>query len=209
LIGMAARHGILIVEDDPYAEISFDGPPPKPLLGYDKGGSTIFLGSFSKMSVPGLRVGFAVGPLELIQKLTIAKESADVCSSVLAQAVAAEFLKGGHLMATLPTLRSAYHARRDALFAALQGQLPKGTAMSKPAGGFFLWADLGPGYDTQACFQQAIDAKVAYVPGGVFFARPGAGRSTLRLSFCAVEEAKLVEGAKRLGAVLRAQTAAV
>jgi 2-aminoadipate transaminase len=209
LIAVAQRHGLLIVEDDPYGEISFDGPPPKPLLAYDAGGSTVFLGSFSKMSVPGLRIGFAVGPVELIQKMTIAKESADVCSSVLAQAVAAEFLKGGHLQATLPTLRSAYHARRDALYGALQAELPRGATMSRPAGGFFLWADLGPGYDTQACFQQAINAKVAYVPGSVFYASEGAGRSTLRFSFCAVEEAKLIEGAKRLGAVLRAQTANV
>ena len=209
LIELAQRHGLLIVEDDPYGEICFDGPPPRPLLGYDRSGHTVFLGSFSKMSVPGLRVGFAVGPVELIQKMAIAKESADVCSSVLAQAIAAEFLRGGHLQATLPTLRGAYHARRDALYAALLAELPGGARLAKPAGGFFLWADLGPGYDTQACFQQAIDAKVAYVPGTVFYAVPGAGRSTLRLSFCAVEEAKLVEGARRLGSVLRAQRVAV
>jgi 2-aminoadipate transaminase len=208
LTELAARHNLLIVEDDPYGEISFDGPPPKPLLGYDQGGHTIFLGSFSKMSVPGLRVGFAVGPAELIQKLTVAKESADVCSSVLAQAVAAEFLKGGHLRATLPTLRSAYHARRDVLFEALQGELPRGSAMVKPAGGFFIWARLPEGFDTLASFQAAIDAKVAYVPGSVFYTRQGQGLNTLRFSFCAVEEAKLREGAKRLGQVLRNSLAA-
>jgi 2-aminoadipate transaminase len=203
LTELAARHNFLIVEDDPYAEISFDGPPPKPVLACDQGGHTIFLGSFSKMSVPGLRVGFAVGPPALIQKLTVAKESADVCSSVLAQVVAAEFLKGGHLQATLPTLRSAYHARRDVLFEALQQELPKGSSMVKPAGGFFIWARLPEGFDTLASFQTAIDAKVAYVPGSVFYTRPGQGLNTVRFSFCAVEEAKLREGAKRLGQVLR------
>ena len=227
LIQLAQRHGLLIIEDDPYGEISFDGPPPKPLLGYDAGpgvggpgspavrerGSAASAGprrSGWKALVAGQGGRAAAQPrVELIQKMTIAKESADVCSSVLAQAIAAEFLKGGHLQATLPTLRSAYHARRDALYAALQAELPRGTVMSKPSGGFFLWADLGAGVDTQACFQHAIDAKVAYVPGGVFYANPGAGRNTMRLSFCAVEEAKLIEGAKRLGAVLRAQAAAV
>jgi 2-aminoadipate transaminase len=203
LTELAARHGFLVVEDDPYAEISFDGPPPKPLLGYDQGGHTIFLGSFSKMSVPGLRVGFAVGPLALIQKLTVAKESADVCSSVLAQAVAAEFLGGGHLQATLPKLRSAYHARRDVLFEALRQELPIGSSMNRPAGGFFIWAQLPDGFDTLASFQAAIDAKVAYVPGSVFYTRQGQGLNTVRFSFCAVEEAKLREGAKRLGQVLR------
>jgi 2-aminoadipate transaminase len=207
LIELAARRGLLIVEDDPYGEISFDGPPPKPLMGYDAGGNTIFLGSFSKMSVPGLRVGFAVGPLGLVQKLTVAKESADVCSSVLAQAVAAAFLEGGHLQATLPTLRSAYHSRRDVLFEALQRELPQGSAMVKPAGGFFIWARLPQGFDTLASFQAAIDAKVAYVPGSVFYTCQGQGLNTLRFSFCAVEEAKLREGAKRLGQVLRSTLA--
>ncbi|HXC64641.1 MAG TPA: PLP-dependent aminotransferase family protein [bacterium] len=207
LIELAARHNFLIIEDDPYAEISFDGPPPKPLLGYDQGGHTVFLGSFSKMSVPGLRVGFAVGPQALIQKLTVAKESADVCSSVLAQAVAAEFLAGGHLQATLPKLKSAYQARRDVLYEALQAELPAGSAMVKPAGGFFIWARLPEGFDTLASFQTAIDAKVAYVPGAVFYTRQGQGLNTVRFSFCAVEESKLREGARRLGQVLRASMA--
>jgi 2-aminoadipate transaminase len=207
LIELAARHNFLIIEDDPYAEISFDGPPPKPLLGCDQGGHTVFLGSFSKMSVPGLRVGFAVGPQALIQKLTVAKESADVCSSVLAQAVAAEFLAGGHLQATLPKLKSAYQARRDVLYEALQAELPAGSAMVKPAGGFFIWARLPEGFDTLASFQTAIDAKVAYVPGAVFYTRQGQGLNTVRFSFCAVEESKLREGARRLGQVLRASMA--
>lgn len=208
LAELAARRNVLLVEDDPYGEISFDSPPPKPLYAYDPKGASVFLGSFSKMSVPGLRVGFAVGPRELIRKMTIAKESADVCSSVLAQAVAAEFLKGGHLRATLPTLRSAYHARRDALLEALRAELPAGVRIAKPAGGFFIWADLGPGHDTQACFQDAIDAKVAYVPGAVFYASQAESRGTLRLSFCAVEEAKLREGARRLGQVIKHAAAA-
>ena len=204
---LAARHGMLLVEDDPYGEISFDGPAPKPLLAYDSGANTIFLGSFSKMSVPGLRVGWAVGPEALIQKMVVAKESADVCSSVLSQSIAALFLEGGHLKATLPRLISAYHTRRDALAGALVQHLPKGSQLRVPAGGFFLWADLAEGMDTQACFQAAIDAGVAYVPGGVFYSRPGGGKNTLRLSFCAVEEAKLLVGAERLGKILHSQLA--
>jgi 2-aminoadipate transaminase len=195
------------VEDDPYGEISFDGPAPKPLMAYDGGANTVFLGSFSKMSVPGLRVGWVAGPEALIQKMVVAKESADVCSSVLSQSIAALFLEGGHLKATLPRLISAYHARRDALAGALREQLPQGTKLRVPSGGFFLWADLAPGVDTQACFQEAIDAGVAYVPGAVFHPTEGAGKNTLRLSFCAVEEAKLLVGAERLGKILRSQLA--
>jgi 2-aminoadipate transaminase len=202
LADLAQRRGLLMVEDDPYGEISFNGPAPKPLAAYAPG-HTVFLGSFSKMSVPGLRIGFAVGPQAVIQRMVLAKESADVCSSVLSQAILAEFLKGGHLQATLPGLISAYHKRRDALYAAAKAELPQGTVMHQANGGFFLWAELPSGMDSQATFQRAIDAKVAYVPGHVFYAREGAGRNTLRLSYCAVEEPKLVEGAKRLGAVLR------
>jgi 2-aminoadipate transaminase len=204
---LAARHGMLLVEDDPYGEISFDGPPPKPLMAYDGGANTVFLGSFSKMSVPGLRVGWLAGPEALVQKLVVAKESADVCSSVLSQSIAALFLEGGHLKATLPRLISAYHARRDALAGALREHLPQGTKLRVPSGGFFLWADLAAGADTQACFQEAIDAGVAYVPGAVFHATAGAGKNSLRLSFCAVEEAKLLVGAQRLGKILRSQLA--
>ncbi len=207
IVELAARRGMLVVEDDPYGEISFNGPPPRPLMAYDQAGHTVFLGSFSKMSVPGLRVGWVAGPEALIQKLVVAKESADVCSSVLAQSIAALFLEGGHLKATLPRLISAYHARRDALAAALRRNLPSGAQLRVPEGGFFLWADLAPGVDTQACFQEAIDAGVAYVPGAVFHATPGAGKNTLRLSYCAVEENKLVQGAERLGKILRTQLA--
>lgn len=209
VIELAQRHGMPVVEDDPYGEITFNGAPPKPMMAYDQGGQTVFLGSFSKMSVPGLRVGWMVGPEDLIQKLVVAKESADVCSSVLSQSIAALFLEGGHLKATLPKLINAYHARCDALSAALKSELPQGSQLRVPAGGFFIWADLPKGIDTQACFQEAIAAGVAYVPGAVFHATEGAGKNTLRFSFCAVEEAKLVEGAKRLGKVLQGQAARI
>lgn len=202
LAALAQERNLLLIEDDPYGEISFDGPAPRPLAA-DAPEHTVYLGSFSKMSVPGLRIGFAVGPAELITKLTMAKESADVCSSVLSQAILAEFLRGGHLKATLPGLVGAYRARRDVLLSAAQEEMPKGTKLFNPSGGFFIWAELPGALDSQAVFQQAIAAKVAYVPGAVFYAREGAGRNTLRLSFCAVEESKLREGAKRLGAVLR------
>jgi DNA-binding transcriptional MocR family regulator len=202
LAELARRRGLLLVEDDPYGEISFDGPAPRPLCA-DAPDNSVYLGSFSKMSVPGLRIGFAVGPTALIQKMTMLKESADVCSSVLSQTVLAEFLAGGHLQATLPGLIRAYHARRDALLAALRAELPAGTGLFEPRGGFFIWAQLPAGLDTRELFPKAIAAKVAYVPGDVFYAREGAGRNTLRLSFCAVEEARLNEGARRLGAVLR------
>jgi 2-aminoadipate transaminase len=143
----------------------------------------------------------------VIRSLVLAKESADICTSVLAQAVGAEFLRGGHLRATLPTLVNAYRARRDVLHAALLRHLPGGTRLNKARGGFFLWAELPAGLDTLALFQTAIAAKVAFVPGAPFYSAEGQGRNTMRLSFCAVEEARLEEGARRLGEVLSAAAA--
>jgi 2-aminoadipate transaminase len=202
LADLAQRRNLLLVEDDPYGEISFNGPAPKPLAAYAPGHS-VFLGSFSKMSVPGLRIGFAVAPQPVLQRMILAKETADACSSVFSQAILTLFLKGGHLQATLPALVAAYRRRRDTLLGAIRAELPQGATLHEPQGGFFLWIQLPAGLDSQALFQKALDAKVAYVPGAPFYAREGAGAGTLRLSFCAVEEPKLIEGAKRLGAVLR------
>jgi 2-aminoadipate transaminase len=203
LADLAARHGLLLVEDDPYGEISFDGPPPTPITASDRTGNCLFLGSFSKMSVPGLRLGWAAGPAEVIRTMTLAKESTDICTSVLGQAVGAEFLRGGHLKATLPALVDAYRSRRDVLHAALLRHLPAGSRLTRARGGFFLWAELPQGLDTLDLFQAAVAAKVAYVPGAPFYPTEGAGLRSMRLSFCAVEEPKLEEGARRLGEVLR------
>ncbi|MGH7442977.1 MAG: PLP-dependent aminotransferase family protein [bacterium] len=204
LADLAARHGLLLVEDDPYGEICFDGPPPTPICASDRGTNSLFLGSFSKMSVPGLRLGWAAGPAAVIRSMTLAKESADICTNVLAQAIGAEFLRGGHLRATLPHLVDAYRARRDVLHQALCNELPEGSRLERSGGGFFLWAELPEGYDTLALFQEAIAAKVAYVPGAPFYSTEGAGLRSMRLSFCAVEEPKLKEGARRLGELLNA-----
>ncbi len=208
LARLAARRGMLLVEDDPYAEISFDGPPPRPISADDPEGCCLYLGSFSKMSVPGLRLGWAAGPPEVIRAMTLAKESADICTSVLSQAVGAEFLRGGHLAASLPRLVSAYRSRRDTLHKALLRNLPRGSRLGRAGGGFFLWAELPAGLDTMDLFQSAVEAKVAYVPGAPFYPIEGSGRGAMRLSFCAVEEARLEEGARRLGELLeRALTA--
>jgi DNA-binding transcriptional MocR family regulator len=203
LAELAARHGLLLVEDDPYGEISFDGPPPTPITASDKAGHCLFLGSFSKMSVPGLRMGWAAGPAEVIRTMTLAKESTDICTSVLGQAIGAEFLRSGHLKATLPALVDAYRSRRDVLHAALLKHLPAGSRLNRARGGFFLWAELPGGLNTLDLFQAAVAAKVAYVPGAPFYSTEGAGLNCMRLSFCAVEEPKLEEGARRLGEVLR------
>lgn len=200
---LAARHSLLLVEDDPYGEISFDGPPPRPITSWDREGHCLFLGSFSKMSAPGLRLGWAAGPADVIKMMTLAKESTDICTSVLGQAVGEEFLGAGHLQATLPTLVNAYRSRRDVLHAALLRHLPEGSRLTRAKGGFFLWAELPGGLDTLKLFDTAIAAKVAYVPGAPFYPTPGAGLNSMRLSFCAMEESKLEEGARRLGDVLR------
>ncbi len=201
IAALSAAKELLVIEDDPYGEIDFTGNAPKPLASHDKAGNIVFLGTFSKIGVPGLRLGWACGPKELINKMVLAKETADVSSGVFAQAVASEFLKAGYLGPHLEKLRATYKSRAMAMAAALKASGAP-LKFEDPKGGFFIWADLLKGEGGQALFDRALAAGVAYVPGTAFFARPSDGEKTLRLTFCAVNEEKIAEGVKRLAGVL-------
>jgi 2-aminoadipate transaminase len=199
---ICAAHGIVLAEDDPYGEINF-GAPYTPIKAFDKGGNVVFLGSFSKIGSPGMRLGWAAGPKALIAKMVMAKESSDVCTNVLSQAIAAEFLKGGHLAPHLKKLVATYQARALTMVKALRAELGAELSLEDPKGGFFLWATLKNHSGGEALFQQAIDAGVAYVPGSAFFAEPSDGERTMRLTFCAVNEEKISEGVRRLAGVIK------
>jgi 2-aminoadipate transaminase len=197
---LAARHDILVVEDDPYGEINF-GAPYQPIKAFDQKGNVLYLGSFSKVGSPGMRLGWAAGPSELIAKMVMAKESADVCTNVLSQAIAAGFLKGGHLAGHIKTLSATYRARAFAMVEALKAETD--IKFEEPKGGFFIWGRLPGNLDSTQLFQKALDLGVAYVPGSAFFVSPSGGTDSLRLTFCAVNEEKIKEGVRRLGAVIK------
>jgi 2-aminoadipate transaminase len=200
LAEQASRLGLPLVEDNPYGELWFDAPPPPPVAAAAAGGA-IYLGSFSKVLAPGLRLGYVVAPPALFPKLLQAKQAADLHTPGFNQRVAYEVIRSGLLDTHLPQVRARYKAQRDAMRAALQRHLPPGCRTTVPAGGMFFWVELPEGLDASALLPQAVEAGVVYVPGAPFFS--GAARAnTLRLSFVTVAPALIEQGVAALGQVL-------
>jgi 2-aminoadipate transaminase len=197
--------GLPIVEDNPYGELWFDAPPPAPLAAQWTEG-TIYLGSFSKVLAPGLRLGYVIAPEAAFAKLVEAKQAADLHTPGFNQRIVHEVVKSGFLDAHVPTIRTRYKAQRDAMQAALAAQLPTTGALAcrwrLPGGGMFFWVELPPGTDSQALLDKAVARGVAFVPGAPFFA--GAARvNTMRLSFVTVAPEAIERGIASLAAALR------
>ncbi|MGF1428033.1 PLP-dependent aminotransferase family protein [Kitasatospora sp. LaBMicrA B282] len=199
---VAERHGLWLVEDDPYGELRFEGEP-EPWLAADPAVAdrTVLLGSFSKVLAPGLRLGWLRAPAALRRACVIAKQAADLHTSTIDQAAAARYLADHDLDAHLATVRAAYRERRDALLAALPTALPAGSSWSRPAGGMFLWCRLPAGRNATELLRSAVAHDVAYVPGAPFYAGP-ADQATLRLSFTTHTPAEIAIGVDRLGKAL-------
>ena len=187
----------LLVEDDPYRELWYDAPPPAPVAEGLDPARFLYMGSFSKTAVPGLRVGFALGPPALVRRCVLAKQAADLHTNSLGQHLLARLLAEPAFDDHVAGLRRAYRARRDALDAALTARLAGALSWSRPGGGMFLWARLAGGGDAAEILQLALQEGLAFVPGGEFH-REGEGRDTLRLNFSHSGEAKLREGVERL-----------
>jgi 2-aminoadipate transaminase len=204
---LAAEHGLWVVEDDPYGELRYRGEPV-PALAAQPGAEehVLHLGSFSKIAAPGLRLGWVRTPAALRPALTVAKQAADLHTSTIDQAAAAEWLAATDLAAHLTGLRAAYRARRDAMMAAMPATAPPGSTWSDPDGGMFTWLRLPGGADTAALLPAALARDVAFVPGAPFHAgRPDT--ATMRLSFTTHTPAEIGEGMRRLAAVLRTPAA--
>jgi 2-aminoadipate transaminase len=167
VVRAAAECGLPLVEDNPYGELWFDAAPPPPLAA-TAGEGAIYLGSFSKVLAPGLRLGYVVAPPTLVPKLLQAKQAADLHTPGFNQRVAHEVIRNGFLDTHLPKVRARYKAQRDAMRAALDKHLPAGCRFNVPAGGMFFWVELPEGLDAVALLPQAVDAGVAYVPGAPF-----------------------------------------
>ena len=202
LSAFAARTGLPIVEDNPYGDLWFDAPPPLPMTARNPAGC-IYLGSFSKVLAPGLRLGFLVAPQALYPKLLQAKQAADLHSPGLNQRIAHRVLQGGLLDRQTPATRALYRAQRDAMLAALTREMPAGTCWNTPAGGMFLWLQLPPGLDATALLPAAVARGVAFVPGAPFYAAAGdADARTLRLSFVSASAAQIDAGVALLAAAI-------
>jgi len=196
----ARRLGLAIVEDNPYGDLWFDQPPPPPLASLWPEG-TVYLGSFSKVLAPGLRLGYVIAPKAMCPKLLQAKQAADLHTPGFNQRVVHEVIRDGFLDQHVPTIRERYKAQRDAMRAALEAHMPAGCRWNVPAGGMFFWIELPEGIDATALLPKAVELGMAYVPGAAFFAeRPRA--NTLRLSFVTVPPAQIERGVALLAQAL-------
>lgn len=195
--------GLLVIEDNPYGLLGFDGDPPRSLRADDSDG-VIYVGTFSKTFAPGLRVGWAVAPPAVRDKLVLAAESALLCHSSFAQLAVREYLATQPWREQVKDFRELYRERRDAMLEALAAQLPPGCHWTKPAGGFYVWLKLPDGIDAKAMLPKAVSLRVAYVPGTGFYA-DGSGHDHVRLSYCFPEPDRIREGVRRLTAVIEAE----
>lgn len=205
VLDICERAGLLVVEDDPYGQLSFDGEAPRPLRARRRDG-VFYLSTFSKTFAPGLRVGWILAPHAVRDKLVIASEAQILCPSAFAQAAITTYLSTMPWKQQLKIYREVYRERRDALLSALSDLMPEGTTWTEPAGGLFVWVTLPEGLDAKAMVPRAIAARVAYVPGTGFFA-DGSGADHMRLNFSFPPPERIREGVRRLARVMEQETA--
>lgn len=203
LIEVAQRHGVVVLEDDPYGALRFRGEALPPLAALDDSGVVVSLSTFSKTLAPGLRVGWLSGPRELVKSLTVAKQSTDLHTSTLAQRAVVRLLAFFDYASHLDRLRAGYGARARAMLAALEEFMPEGTRWTHPDGGMFIWVELPHGLSGEELFPRAIEQKVAFVPGAPFFAAEPQ-HHTIRLNYSNRPPELIHEGMRRLGSVIAA-----
>ena len=201
LVRAAQAQGLPIVEDNPYGDLWFDAAPP-PSLASRWAEGTVYLGSFSKVLAPGLRLGYVVAPPHLGPKLLQAKQAADLHTPGFNQRVVFEVIKDGFLRDHVPTIRARYKRHRDAMEAALRAHLPPGCRWITPSGGMFFWVELPAGIDAAALLPRAVERGMAYVPGAPFYAEAPRA-NTLRLSFVTVPPEQIDHGIALLAATLK------
>jgi len=191
---------ILVLEDNPYGLLGFDSEPIPALRAAEAEG-VIYLGSFSKTFAPGFRVGWALAPHAVREKLVLAQEAATLCPPTFSQLAVSTYLREHDWQGQIKQFREMYRERRDAMIDALAAHLPPSCSWNVPAGGFYVWLTLPPGIDAKAMLPRAVTARVAYVPGTAFFA-DGFGSRSMRLSFCYPTPERIREGVRRLAGVL-------
>ncbi|MFI6456731.1 PLP-dependent aminotransferase family protein [Streptosporangium amethystogenes] len=200
VLEICQRADVLIVEDNPYGMLGFDGEPMRTLRA-DNAEGVVYLGSFSKTLAPGFRVGWALAPHAVREKLVLAMESAVLSHSSFTQLAVGQYLATQPWHEQIKAFRELYRERRDTMLASLEALMPAGVTWTRPAGGFFVWATLPEGLDSKALLPRAVSERVAFVPGTGFFA-DGGGARNMRLSYCYPEPDRIREGVRRLAGVI-------
>ena len=203
LVETCARLGLPLIEDDPYGALSYKGDPLPKMVAMNPDG-VIYMGSFSKVLTPGIRLGYVVAPLPLVRRLELAKQAADLHTSQLTQMVVHEVIKDGFLQHHIPKIRSLYGNQCQAMLDALTEFFPAGVEWTKPEGGMFIWVTLPKHIDAIKLLDEAIAQKVAFVPGAPFYANDPA-TNTLRLSFVTVPPERIRTGIEILGKLIAAK----
>jgi 2-aminoadipate transaminase len=201
LIDVARKYDLIILEDSPYKDIRFEGKSYPTLYSMDPE-RVVLLGTFSKTFVPGFRLGWILASEQIIEKVIVAKQSADLCTPILNQEVAGKYLESGKFDINLNKTIDLYRGKRDLMLSCLKKYMPEGVTWTHPEGGLFMFVTLPEGMDSKELFQIAIKENVAFVIGEVFFC-DGGGQNTLRLNFSYVTDPQMEEGVKRLGNAIR------
>ena len=200
IVDICTENGVLVVEDNPYGLLGFDGQTYPALRSLSRD-NVVYLGSFSKTFAPGLRVGWVLAPHAVREKLVLAVEAATLCPPALNQLIVSRYLAKHDWKGQVKTYRELYRERRDAMLSALTQYMPAGCEWTKPEGGFYVWLTVPEGIDTKAMLPRAVTARVAYVSGTGFYADQ-LGRRQMRLSFCYPTPERIKEGVRRLANVL-------
>jgi 2-aminoadipate transaminase len=204
LVELARSREMLVVEDNPYGLLRFGGEPLPPLYQLDGGDYVIYIGTFSKILSPGIRLGWAVAPPPVMEKIVLGKQAADLCTSTLTQFFVREYFAEGRWREYVSSLVEIYRGRRDTMLAALREHFPPQATWTEPEGGLFIWATLPDFIDTGDLLAKALREDVAFVPGqGAYF--DGRGRASMRLNYSGVGEDEIEEGIRRIGKVVAQQ----
>jgi DNA-binding transcriptional MocR family regulator len=203
ILEICREHGVLVVEDNPYGMLGFDGQTYPALRSTDPD-NVVYLGSFSKTFASGLRVGWVLAPHAVREKLVLAAESATLCPPTFNQMIVSRYLATHDWKGQIKKFRENYRERRDAMLSALDQYLPPGCSWTKPDGGFYVWVTVPEGVDTKAMLPRAVTARVAYASGTGFYA-DGFGSRQMRLSYCYPTPERIREGVRRLAAVLESE----
>jgi 2-aminoadipate transaminase len=205
LVELARDREILVVEDNPYGLLRYEGDPLPPLYQLDGGDYVIYVGTLSKILSPGIRIGWAVAAPPVMEKIALGKQATDLCTSTLSQYFAVEYFGEGSWRNYIDSLREIYRSRRDAMLEALEHHFPRQATWTRPGGGLFVWATLPDYIDTSDLLAKALRLNVAFVPGAAAYVDGRQGTNSMRLNFSGSTEDEIREGIRRIGAVVSEQ----
>lgn len=202
IVDLCEKYGTVIIEDDPYGRLRYDGKDVPLLKTFDKSGNVVYITSFSKTIAPGLRTAVACGDEKIIRKVSIGKQGTDVQSPALTQLIVAEYFKRGYYYDVIKSNLAIYKTRKDAMIAALEKYMPSGVKFTRPQGGLFIWVELPKNIDAKSLLPEAIERNVAFISGTEFYA-DGSGKNTMRLNFSNSDEARIEKGISTLATIIK------